>query len=60
MVHSDSQHVFNHSRQVPLEQVGALFDAGVGVYFNEPHVEVLVKDEVVAEQFEAMLPGVGV
>lgn len=38
----------------------ALFQAGIGVDLNEPSVEVLIEDEVVAEHFEGVLPAMGV
>lgn len=39
-----------------MEQRARFLDAGVRVDFNEPHVEVLIDDEIIAEDLEAIFP----
>ena len=46
-VNCDSQHVFNHPRQVNLQELARFFDARVRVDFNQPYIEVFVKHEIV-------------
>ena len=54
-VDSELQHVLDHPRQQALEQLTRLFEARVGVHFDQPRVEVFVEDEVIAKEFETEL-----
>ena len=49
------QHVFDHAWQQAFEQLARLLQARVRVHFDQPRVELLVEDEVIAEEFEAEL-----
>jgi len=60
LVDRQLQHVLDHARQIALQQLGGLLEAGIRVHFDEPLVEVLVKNEVVTEQFKAVLALEGV
>ena len=59
-IYSDPEHVLDHPGEENLEELAGLLDAGVRVDLDEPDVEVLVEDEVVAEELEGVLPLVGV
>jgi hypothetical protein len=60
LVDGQPEHVLDHSREVDFQQLTGLFNAGVGVHLDEPDVEVLVQDEVVAEELETGLTTEGV
>ena len=53
LVDGEFEHVVEHAGDEDLEYLGALLNARVGVDLDEPGVEVLIKDEVVAEELEA-------
>lgn len=55
LINGQLQHVFEHARQVRLQHLGALLEARICVHLDEPRVEVLVQNKVVAEQLKAVL-----
>ena len=59
-VDAELQHVLDHAREQHLQQARTLLQAWVRVDLYHPGVEVLVDDEVVAEELEAVLPLHGV
>ena len=56
LINAQFYHIINHTWKVHFEEGGALFNAGVGVHFDHPDIEVLVDDEVVAEHLKAGPP----
>jgi len=59
-IHSQLQHIIDHARKEHPEEGRAFFETRICVYFNQPHREVLIHKEIVAEQFEAVLSVVSV
>ena len=56
LVQSQFESIVKHPGQEFLEDIGRLLDAGVGIHFDQPQIEVVIDDIVVAENFEALLP----
>lgn len=55
-IKSEPEGVIKHSGQQLAQHLAGLLNAGVGVHFDEPHGEIGVQHEVVAEDLETVLP----
>ena len=54
-VHHQPHHVVHHIRKQPLDEFVRDAEVGVGVALDEPSAEVLIDEEVEAEEFEGVL-----
>ena len=49
LVYGQFKHILKHPRQQSLQELTGLLQAWICIYFDEPHIEVFVEDEIVAE-----------
>jgi len=50
LVHSQLEHVIDHSGKVLLEKSTGLLQARVCVHFYEPEAQIIINDEIVAKE----------
>lgn len=56
LVDRQFESIIDHPWQQHFENVGAFFEARVGVCLDQPSVELGVDDEIIAEYFETFFP----
>ena len=56
LVDRQFESIVNHPWQQHFENVGAFFEARVGVCLDQPSVELGIDDKIVAEYFETFFP----
>lgn len=53
-INCDSEHIFDHSRQKNFQELTWFLNAWICVYFNEPNVEVFIKNEIVSKKLKTV------